>query len=88
MSDLHCVYCTRPLSGGLDTYGLVGEEQCFDCYLTPEAEVDVFEDECLETIRLTLIEMDAIDDLRMWDLEAGVGTRDRDGGNVRDRVER
>ena len=31
--DLHCTICCKPLTGGLDTWGYVGLEMCFDCEL-------------------------------------------------------
>lgn len=33
---MNCKRCGKELSGGLDTYGMVGEELCFDCHFTPE----------------------------------------------------
>jgi hypothetical protein len=41
MSDVACTKCGCPLSGGLDTYGQVGDEQCFDCFMTPDLSEDV-----------------------------------------------
>lgn len=33
MTDLHCVVCHKPLAGGLDTYGDVGQELCLEHWL-------------------------------------------------------
>lgn len=30
--QLHCTCCHTPLTGGLDTYGDVGEEMCWECW--------------------------------------------------------
>lgn len=32
MSELKCVACEAPLTGGLDTYGDLGYEMCFVCW--------------------------------------------------------
>lgn len=29
--DMQCTFCGKPLSGGLDTFGEVGQEVCGDC---------------------------------------------------------
>lgn len=65
MTNIHCTHCNRPLSGGLDTFGSVGGERCFDCYFEEEPGVDLLELELLETIRLARIELDALLD-RDW----------------------
>jgi hypothetical protein len=35
---MNCYNCDKPLTGGLDTFGLVNEELCWDCYATRNAE--------------------------------------------------
>jgi hypothetical protein len=32
MRDLCCTCCSKPLTNGLDTFGLPGDEQCWSCY--------------------------------------------------------
>lgn len=29
---MNCSLCNKPLSGGMDTFGEVGQEMCWDCY--------------------------------------------------------
>ena len=29
---MKCTFCDKPLTGGLDTFGLYGEEACWECY--------------------------------------------------------
>lgn len=29
---MNCTACTKPLTGGLDTYGAPGQPMCFDCH--------------------------------------------------------
>ncbi len=29
---MNCTCCQQPLTGGLDTYGDVGQEMCWDCW--------------------------------------------------------
>lgn len=69
MSDLHCSICGKELSGGLDTYGKVGEELCFDDYFYPPEQDDLIEaeyqdaiDELEEEIRDLEIEIDTLED--------------------------
>ena len=33
---MNCTRCGKELSGGLDTYGMLGAELCFECHFTPE----------------------------------------------------
>lgn len=40
MSDLKCLACETPLTGGLDTYGDPGCEICFACW-TRDVEVEI-----------------------------------------------
>lgn len=60
-----CMCCGKALSGGLDTFGDVGAEMCFDCWLAllneqPEEHVDIRElmddedDETVETLQQEL----------------------------------
>ena len=32
MTDLKCTCCEKPLSGGIDTFGDIGQEMCWTCY--------------------------------------------------------
>ncbi len=45
MTDLRCYKCDKPLSGGLDTFGAVGAEMCWDCYAATNAGETHDEDE-------------------------------------------
>jgi hypothetical protein len=40
MNQLHCSNCNVSLSGGLDTFGPVGEELCHSCFLSPMPETE------------------------------------------------
>lgn len=35
-----CFFCDKPLTGGIDTYGDVGEEVCWDCYAEMNAKAN------------------------------------------------
>lgn len=35
---MNCQDCGKPLTSGLDTFGWVNEELCWDCYATRNAE--------------------------------------------------
>lgn len=37
---MKCFACAKSLTGGLDTYGDVGEELCWDCYAARNAEAN------------------------------------------------
>jgi hypothetical protein len=69
MTNVPCTHCGTPLTGSLDTYGDVRDEQCFACYFADVLEVDVRELELLETIRLSEMELDAVEDMLLWDSE-------------------
>jgi hypothetical protein len=46
---MNCICCGKQLSGGLDTYGELGQPMCFDCHwdliLEDELIVKEYEDE-------------------------------------------
>lgn len=33
VTALKCWSCNNPLSGGLDTFGAIGQEQCWNCFI-------------------------------------------------------
>jgi hypothetical protein len=43
MMELYCTICKTPLTGGLDTWGHVGLEMCFDCELALSREAETYE---------------------------------------------
>lgn len=66
MNTINCTHCGTPLTGTLDTYGDVGDEQCFKCYFADVSEVDIRELELLDTIKYAEIEVDAAEDALWW----------------------
>lgn len=80
MDNLHCSVCGKALSGGLDTFGDVGFELCFEDYANPpddddpliEAEREDAIDALMEEIAELEWELETVDEDELGEDEAAL----------------